>query len=134
MNAKNAGKKVVCKGCGCEVTPMYIREPSVFSRGIQISGKLYKACPECLLDLYSGDDRQVVDVEKIREKQAGVDIKAIYQDARETVYAVFYAVCIIVALIVIVKVAFCAIDMYDNLIYWFKGTKLGFWYYTNNAK
>lgn len=134
MKEKNSAAAVVCKGCGKFVAPINLREPSVFAKGIQIKGKFYRACPECLHDVSTGKDRQVIDIEAAREEQAAVDIIAFFQDARETFYAIAIALGIVVALAIVFYIAISAVDLYDALIYWFKGTKLGFWYYTNLIK
>lgn len=140
MNAKNSEKMVVCKGCGCEVKPRIFHEPNVYVKGVQISGKYYRGCPECLKDVESGEDRQDMDFCKGRYKQLqAIESSISSKESRKTF--ILEVVSFIVGLVVVFYLAcfllgiggFLA-SICADITYWFKGTKLGYWYYMNHAK
>lgn len=115
-------KKVKCANCGELATPKIIREPLLFTMGMQVGGKYYKACPACLHDIESGDDRQNIDVVKATNNIADAQLKVFWYDLKETAIALIYGVGIFAAVVALICLALSAESFYLDFMYWLKGT------------
>lgn len=120
-------KKIKCAKCDEIAVPEIIREPLLFTQGMQVGGKYYKACPSCLHDIESGEDRQNIDVIKATNHIADAQLKVFWYDIKETGIALIYAAIIIVALVFLGDLFFG--DTGRKLSYWIKGTDFYLWFF-----
>lgn len=85
--------------CDSLVSPRTLREPKLYVSGMQIGGKYYKACPDCLCDIQTGEDRQELDVVKAMNRMAEIELKADWYEAKETFMALLYVIAGIAGII-----------------------------------
>ncbi|WP_455232226.1 hypothetical protein [Geopseudomonas aromaticivorans] len=116
-------KAFKCANCNSIEKPLILREPSLFTGGVQVGGAYYKACPNCLHDIETGENRQELDVEKSTTKLAEAELKALAYDAKESAMALLYVIGIIAAIIGAIWLLIEIDRLYFWFMYWLKGTK-----------
>jgi len=127
-------KQSKCAKCDSLVSPRTFREPKLFVQGMQVGGRYYKACPECLCDIQTGEDRQELDVVKAMNRMAEAENKAAWYDLKETFMALLYVIAGIAGIIFLFWMYSMLHQRFDEFMFWFKGTKLYYDIYMNWLK
>jgi len=118
--------KLKCERCEEMVVPKTLREPALYVHGMQVGGKYYNACPLCLRDIVTGEDRQELDVTKAMDRMAANELKADFYEFKESIMALLYIIGFCVALVLLWVAVDILIEWGENFWTWLKGTT---WYY-----